>query len=77
MLLKTNADARFSPLACMGSENRSTPDLSRDPNIRRPTTTIRLALYMSHPAAIIDHHVTLLLMGKDSFEVDINLVFDR
>ena len=61
---------------CLGSKNLSAPDRSRDPNIRTPTTIIRLALYMSQQAAIVGHHVTLLLMGKDCFDVDINLVFN-
>ena len=54
--------------------NQCAPDRSRSPRIRAPTT-IRLELYLSNPVALIVPHVTLLLMGKDSFGVDIECIY--
>ncbi len=57
------------------SGGRCAPDISRDPQFIRPTTTIRLELYLAQPAIITGSHRTFLLLEKDAFGIDIEYTY--
>lgn len=61
--------------AATGANGLCAPDISANPNILRPTTTIRLALFLAQPTVVTGRHITLLVLGKDAFGVEIETIY--
>ena len=61
--------------AALGAHKKCASDISQDPIFLRPTITIHLTLYLAQSTIIIDLHITVLLLEKNSFGVDIKYMY--